>query len=1337
MHLKASLFGTPRFERDGQPYPIGRRKVVALLAFLAHSGQPHTREYLATLLWPEYDQSGALKNLRRDLGRLKRFVGDTVLEADRLQIGLTVGETLWVDAAVFQAHLQTVENHNHPSETLCPDCAATLAEAVDIFSGDFMSGFNLPDCPEFDEWQFFEREALRQKLGDALQKLIRWHTAVAEFEKSIEYGRRWLSLDSLHEPAHRELMQLYAWAGQHSAALRQYETCVRLLQEELGVEPEPETDALYELIKQRNLPPPPEVETALATPTTLAPTDRYSITEPLKHGGHAELYLGHDQLQDQPIVIKQIRPELLNSSEAYVTRFKREAEALQQLNHPNIVAMLDIFEMNGKQTIVMEYMPGGSLRDLLIRNAPLAAEQVLDIALELADALSRAHHLGIIHRDLKPGNVLLAADGTPRLADFGIARLERDNVRLTPTGSILGSPAYMSPEALRGKELDTRSDIWSFGIILYELLAGKRPFPGDQLTAIMINILNNPVPIVADELPDLPAGLAPLLQQMLVKEREDRIPSMRQVAAELEAIRAGTWQPTATPLTAPAATPKPALPTPATPFVGREHELQAICHLLTEQSECRILTIVGTGGSGKTRLALAAAEQVQATFTDGTYFVPLAAATAPEEIPIIIAETMGISLSGSDAPEQQLLRVLQAKNMLLLLDNFEHLLSGVPLLIQLLQSAPNVKILATSRERLQLAGEQVYALHGLDVPEVDTVVSNESHSAITLFLQHVNLVRHSTAVQLDEWADVVRICQLVQGMPLALVLAAGWANMLSFAEIGDEIAQSLDFLETELHDLPLRQRSMRAVFDSSWKRLTAKEADVLPRLALFSGGFTREAAQKICGANLRVLRQLANRSLLSMDDQQRYWLHELLRQYAIERLPTNESEPLHTHFATFFADFMNQQAFDVQRAAYQSALDKIATEQGNLTQAWEWLVTACTELPNAVGLAEVVVTSHPATEETLHLLTPFIESWQFYYYLKGPMITALDFFLDGLNSLETAVSQPSIQNATTNLYRTIIANLQTKAAYFSFGLGNYQQVDELLTKSVPWLKETDNQSLLAFAYNCWAKASVLRGQRDLAREQLTQALAHAKLPEDYFIQADALKVLGVVAVDAGDYDLAHARYQESLALFREQNFAPGLTMLLHNIGTAYSRQEEHKLALDAYQEALGYAREAGFTRLEMECIGAIGGTYRTLGEFKKSEAHLQRSIAIATTIGERRVLASMTKNLGITYLEVGNVLKAKRTLKSALAQSWATETVPDALSTLSAYARVMASQGQLEQALTILLFVKAEDRVRQIDIDSYQPIVEELMAELPPDFVARAEQSATKLTLPNLVNQII
>jgi DNA-binding SARP family transcriptional activator/pimeloyl-ACP methyl ester carboxylesterase len=254
MHL--SLFGLPRLERDAETIPIPRRKTLALLAYLAVTGGAHSRDALATLLWPEYDQSSALANLRRELSRLKDALGEPALIADRLLVELSPQAGLWLDVATFQAKLKEGLDLSHSQDSLSNACLEALQEAVGLYHDDFMAGFSLPDAPGFDEWQFFQGEELRRSLADALERLIEMHISRAEYAQAISYARRWLSLDPLHEPAHRQLMQLYAWSGQQSAALRQYQECQRILQDELGIEPEPETQALYQAIKTRLLAPP-------------------------------------------------------------------------------------------------------------------------------------------------------------------------------------------------------------------------------------------------------------------------------------------------------------------------------------------------------------------------------------------------------------------------------------------------------------------------------------------------------------------------------------------------------------------------------------------------------------------------------------------------------------------------------------------------------------------------------------------------------------------------------------------------------------------------------------------------------------------------------------------------------------------------------------------------------------------------------------------------------------------------------------------------------------------------------------------------------------------------
>jgi len=245
------LLGPPLIELDGCTVQLGRRKAVALLAYLALTRQVHSRDALATLLWPELDQSHARGQLRRTLSLLNRTLGEEWLAVDRETTQWAPEGEAWIDVERFRECLADCAAHGHPPERACTACVPLLSEAIDLYQDGFLSGFTLPDAPAFDEWQFFEGEALRDQVADALQRLARWHGERAEHEAAIRYARRWLALDPLHEPAQRELMALYARSGQRAAALRQYAECERILEEELGVPPSPETAQLYERIRDR------------------------------------------------------------------------------------------------------------------------------------------------------------------------------------------------------------------------------------------------------------------------------------------------------------------------------------------------------------------------------------------------------------------------------------------------------------------------------------------------------------------------------------------------------------------------------------------------------------------------------------------------------------------------------------------------------------------------------------------------------------------------------------------------------------------------------------------------------------------------------------------------------------------------------------------------------------------------------------------------------------------------------------------------------------------------------------------------------------------------------
>ncbi len=333
----------------------------------------------------------------------------------------------------------------------------------------------------------------------------------------------------------------------------------------------------------------------------------------------------------------------------------------------------------------------------------------------------------------------------------------------------------------------------------------------------------------------------------------------------------------------PLATPRNNLPSQMTPFVGRENELHDLVHLLHDQST-RLVTLLAPGGMGKTRLALAAAEKLLTAFPDGVTFVSLAPLVSSVDLVPTVASQAGYQFQrNNQTPAQQLLDFFGSKKALLILDNFEHLLDSSSFVVDLLQSAPELRVLVTSREKLSLSGETVYTLDGLDYP---TILDEEilGYSAIQLFLQCAYRTRPDFKPD-GKFADIIQICELVGGLPLAIELAAAWVEVLSPAEIAAEIAASLDFLSSSLRDLPERQRSVRAVFESTWKRLTEEERTAFMKLSVFRGGCTRRAAQSVAGVGLRTLTALADKALVSWStDSERYSIHELLRQYAADAL---------------------------------------------------------------------------------------------------------------------------------------------------------------------------------------------------------------------------------------------------------------------------------------------------------------------------------------------------------------------------------------------------------------------------------------------------------------------
>lgn len=385
------------------------------------------------------------------------------------------------------------------------------------------------------------------------------------------------------------------------------------------------------------------------------------------------------------------------------------------------------------------------------------------------------------------------------------------------------------------------------------------------------------------------------------------------------------------------------LPHPPTPLVGREIELARIAEILSGP-ECRLLTLSGPGGIGKTRLAIAAAERLAHDFADGACFVPLAVVTAPGAIWTAIAGALGLHLRTAEEPRIQLTSYLQGKHLLLVLDNLEHLLEGVDIITDILQGAPGIRVLTTSRERLGLSGEWVLDIQGLGVPAPAAAQAQDGSaelpeawdraSAVVLFLQAARRANPQFVPGAADYGAIVRICEMVEGIPLGIELAAAWVRMLTCAEIAAEIARSFDLLATSARDVPQRQRSLRAAFEHSWHLLPEDERKILQALSVFSGGFTRRAADAVAGAALVSLAALMAKSLAVRAGEGRYDLHDIVRQYAAEKLEqAGAAGAVRRRHGEYFINLAEEADAARNSPQYMGLVDQLELENDNLQSA--------------------------------------------------------------------------------------------------------------------------------------------------------------------------------------------------------------------------------------------------------------------------------------------------------------------------------------------------------------------------------------------------------------------
>ena len=685
---------------------------------------------------------------------------------------------------------------------------------------------------------------------------------------------------------------------------------------------------------------------------------KYEILQRLGTGGMGEVYRAKDTHLGRQVAIKIISVD--GHSPTNFSRFEQEARSACRLNHPNIVTIYELADVNGTHYIAMELVHGETLRKLLALG-PVPFLKTIEIATQVADALAKAHEVGIVHRDLKPENLMVSDEGTAKILDFGLAKLlDADHAQdsdastcvgpFTEPGTVLGTIGYMSPEQATGDKVDFRSDQFSFGLVLYEMVTGHPAFDGKSHAEKMAAMLR-------DQPPEARLQADPSTRPILLDC--GAMPRQGPEAAVFIDTGSGPRSHNGSAPRLGDAGPQHAecrcsgLPVSRTALVGRERELAALRHLLIGDG-VRLITLTGPGGIGKTCLALQAAAESADRFPEGVCFVAMSEVGESGQVASLVAQAMGLRETSNQPPQVLIVEHVGTLRspMLLLLDNFEHLLSASPLIAQLLTLSSKLKVVVTSQAPLHIYAEHEFPVPPLSLPDSKSVTSVEALSgfpAIELFVQRARAVKPEFELKKDNSAAVAAICARLDGLPLAIELAAARIKLLSPSAMLARLESCLNLLTGGARDLPMRQQTLRGTVEWSYRLLNRPEQGMFRRLAVFVGGCTLDAVEAVCDTKgdlgvyvLDAIASLVDKSLVQQveqaDSEMRFVMLSTIRDYALERLIESDSEAaaVRQAHAAYYLVLAEESA--EEESANPELLDDFEIEHDNFRRALDYLI---------------------------------------------------------------------------------------------------------------------------------------------------------------------------------------------------------------------------------------------------------------------------------------------------------------------------------------------------------------------------------------------------------------
>lgn len=748
------------------------------------------------------------------------------------------------------------------------------------------------------------------------------------------------------------------------------------------------------------------------------------------------------------------------------------------------------------------------------------------------------------------------------------------------------------------------------------------------------------------------------------------------------------------------------LPTPATPFIGREAELAHIAELLADPS-CRLLTIVGQGGIGKTRLALQTAVGHQPIFADGVAWVSLAHLQTPAQMAAAIASALNHRLSGEDSVEGQVLHVLAHKELLLVLDNAEHLLDAADFLSEIVAQTTAVKLLLTSRQAMTLQEEWRFDLRELPIPDAQSAEMLADKSAGQLFLQSARRAASTLILTEADYPAIAHICQLVGGLPLGIELAASWTRLLTCAEIAQEIEKGLDFLAVSVRNVPPRHRSLRAVFDYSWALLTASERHILARLSIFAGGFTREAATQVAGADLVQLSALADRSLVQRTTVGRYHLHNVIRQYAGDHLQADATayEVTARGHSAHYLQWLADQDADLRGARQKEGLTAVAGELPNIRLAWQLALT----------------------QQEKELLRAAAFPLFYFYELRGLL-------QEGETTFRLAVESLPDDGATGQI---ALCAMQTYLAYLGFRQGKMALAETTLRQVVAALQTLSDDTLLSYSlcYMGLVEWSLGHFAEAVSCTQNSRALAAQQ--QDRWGVATAQVYLAMILYDQGQLPAA----LEQLIAVHPLAKTLGDPRLIANTLLIAGRTNLFLGHLAEAEQQLG------------ECLARTQAThdpnsitYATLylgivkqaqGDVTAGRQLIEQSMASFAAINEMVGLERASVTLGFLEIDAGNFEAAQSHFLTFLRITQRIHSLRYILSAVMGTAVVQAHTGDSATALVWTLAVLQHPGLDWENRQRAEALRAQLEGQLPPDQITMAQQIASQKSFDVVLADIL